>query len=194
MLTIVLLLTLSGALLLVARLRSRLQPVAAGSPLPLRATGAPGAAPVQPATSASFLPEEFEHDELEAEDLQWLLARQREALLKEERAHLQRESAARLDEAEVQLDSLASRLEQLQGRLEAWRGALLERERLELSLEQLRGDHLDQQYALEALRSENERLRLELAEARKESLLEFEETERLKRQLALLRNLMREGG
>ncbi|GAB4093178.1 hypothetical protein [Flaviaesturariibacter terrae] len=148
-------------------------------------------APVAP-PQPMFLPESFEADELEAEDVSWLLARQRSALDKVERTQLQRESAARFEELGDQLDSLESRVQQLQRRMEEWKSALLEREGLRLSYQQLQNDHLDQQYTLESLREEREQLQLELAEARKEALLDYEENERLKKQLALLRSLTRE--
>ncbi|RYY86416.1 MAG: hypothetical protein EOO15_14490 [Chitinophagaceae bacterium] len=139
-----------------------------------------------------FLPEEFESDQLEADDLEWLLNRQRNAIVKEQKAGLERESAARLGEVEDLLEDLSGRVRSLQKRMETWKRALVEREGLQLGYQQLQNDHLDQQYTLEHLRSENERLQMELTEARKEALLEYEETERLKKQLALLRNLARE--
>ncbi|TCZ72777.1 hypothetical protein [Flaviaesturariibacter aridisoli] len=199
MLTVFLLICLVAGAFLAWRFRAFL-PLPASGPLPLRA-GRHRAAPVEPTVTArtedgavpSFLPPGLEADELEADDIQWLLERRRASLQKEETAHLQRESAARFEELALQLDALALRLAALQERMAAWKGALLEREALQLAYEQLRSEHLDQQYGLDALRSENERLQAELAEARKESLLDYEENERLKKQLALLRSLTREG-
>ncbi|RYY41078.1 MAG: hypothetical protein EOO08_03465 [Chitinophagaceae bacterium] len=158
---------------------------------PVVGNNAPGVSGT-PIPRADFLPQDLEADELEAEDLAWLLARQKQKLQKAETAGLQRESAARLAEIEDLHEDLFTRVRQLQSRMDAWKEALLEREGLKLLYEQLQGDHLDQQYTLGHLRSENERLRLELEEARNEALHEYEETERLKTQLALLRDLARE--
>ena len=199
LIVLLLLFGLAAGAFLAWRFRDRLAPsvalplkggfAASGSPVP---NSLPASAPLSEEERA-FLPPGLEADELEAEDLRWLLERQRAALQKEETAHLQRESAARLEELGLQLDALARRVGDVQERMEAWKGALLERDALQLAYEQLRSEHLDQQYGISALRTENERLQAELAEARKEALLDYEENERLKKQLALLRSLTREG-
>jgi hypothetical protein len=138
---------------------------------------------------AEFLPERFEADELEAEDIGWLLERKRAALNATKTSENNRENNARQDEMLEQVDELSDRVAALQLRMNDWKNALLEREGLILALEQLRNDHLDQQYMLEGLRAEYEALRIEATELRTEAIETYQEKEALRTQVNLLRDL-----
>ncbi|GAA4342677.1 hypothetical protein [Flaviaesturariibacter amylovorans] len=187
MLTVLLLLLAALGLAGAAwRYRAHWWPPVAQQPAP----PSPAAAP--PLTEGA-LPEVLEEDLLEFEDLQWLLAQRRAALEQERDLAIQRrESAARLEEIDAGLYSVQGRLSALEDRLRTLKLMALELEGLQLEHRQLQGQYLDRQYELESLRAENEGLGLELAASREEALEAMEEAYRLRKQLALLKNMTRE--
>jgi DNA repair exonuclease SbcCD ATPase subunit len=140
------------------------------------------------------VPEAYEEDLLEQEDLQWALQQRRISLEREKKGTLSRESAARIDAFEDGLVALEVRLLRLQDRMRAWKEGLLELEDLRTAHSQLQSDHLDLQYRVQSLLENEEELKLKLAECRREALDDHEEKESLRRQLAVLRNLTREAG
>jgi DNA repair exonuclease SbcCD ATPase subunit len=138
------------------------------------------------------VPERFEEDLLEQEDLQWALQQRRLALEREKTFAQTREGAARIDALEDGLSALERRLGRLQASMQSWKAALLELDELRTAHELLQNEHLDLQYRLQSLQEEGEDLKQELAESRREVLDELEEKEALRRQLAVLRNLTRD--
>ncbi|RYY96639.1 MAG: hypothetical protein EOO11_12980 [Chitinophagaceae bacterium] len=186
------LLILAGLLLAVAAWRYRAGWLPGLQAMLPRSEAAAPAAPLPPLTEGT-LPEVLEEELLEFEDLQWLLAQRRAALEQERALAVQRrESAARLEAIDEGLRSVQQRLGLLEDRLRTLKTMALELEGLQLEHQQLQGRYLDRQYEVEALRSDNEGLGLELAASREEALEAMEEAYALRRQLALLKNMTRE--
>ncbi|RYZ22711.1 MAG: hypothetical protein EOO16_08070 [Chitinophagaceae bacterium] len=160
--------------------------------LPVRRRARKTTQPPQRQTADGPVPAAFEEDVLEQEDLEWALRQRRAALEKEKALHLTRESAARIDAIDEGIRSLERRLLALQERMGTWKESLLELEELRTAHAQLQAEHLELQYRLQSLSASEDELKQALAEARREALADWEEKESLQRQLALLRNLVRD--